>query len=278
MSKYMIRCDMEGISGIVSYDQAEPTGSEYDFGQRMFMSDLLACINGLQDGGADEVVIYDEHYYGRNIDMKELPVIATAICGKPPYRDDWAGGLDDSFDGMVLLGFHAKAGTTEGLLDHSYELDIADLRLNGTSVGEIGMEAAIAGDCDVPTLLVVGDQAGVREATRLMQGIQGVVVKEGMAESGAVCYPLLVTGRQIQSASARIVKDPPPVKPFKIDPPVTLEVKLREGDYLEAVRARFGEDLRDNHILVIEAPSTTAAWATYWQRKLTCQTDMKDNT
>ncbi|HEX2949030.1 MAG TPA: M55 family metallopeptidase, partial [Armatimonadota bacterium] len=67
-TKYMIRCDIEGVSGVVSYRQTEPGNSEYEFGLRMFRSDLCACIDGLLDGGADEIVIYDEHYYGRNID------------------------------------------------------------------------------------------------------------------------------------------------------------------------------------------------------------------
>ena len=138
MPKYMIRCDMEGVTGVVSYAQAEPGGTEYDFGLRMFLADLGAAVEGLLSGGAEEVVIYDEHYYGRNVDLGMLPSRATVICGKPPYRPGWAGGLDDSFAGLVLLGFHSRRGTPGGLLNHTYEPDIRNLRLNGAIVGEIG--------------------------------------------------------------------------------------------------------------------------------------------
>jgi len=96
MKKYMIRCDIEGVSGVVSYEQAEPGNPEFEFGKRMFMSDLLALIDGLNQGGADEIWGYDEHYYGRNIDIDRLPKNVTSICGKPPYRLNWAGKLDDS--------------------------------------------------------------------------------------------------------------------------------------------------------------------------------------
>lgn len=189
IKKLMVRCDMEGASGVVSCEQTDPGRPEYDFGRRMFMADLLALLEGLKRAKVEQVVIYDEHFYGRNIDLSVLPSWAVAICGKPPYRPDWAGGLDPSFDGLILLGFHSKAGTPGGLLNHSYEPDIRDLRLNGVSVGEIGIEAAIAGDYGVPLLGVIGDSAGVAEARDLIPGVQGVVVKESICEWGGCVIP-----------------------------------------------------------------------------------------
>ena len=79
MKKFIVRCDMEGISGIVSYEQAEPGKSEYAIGQRYFMRDLLALVNGLNDGGAEEILIYDEHFFGRNVDIDSLPENVSVI-------------------------------------------------------------------------------------------------------------------------------------------------------------------------------------------------------
>lgn len=269
--KYMIRCDIEGVSGVVSYEQSDPGKAEYAFGQRMFMADLLALVEGLKEGGADEVAIYDEHYYGRNIDLDRLPSYATAICGKPPYRADWAGGLEETFAGMALLGFHAKANTPGGLLPHSYELDHADLRLNGLSVGEIGMEAAIAGDCGVPTILVAGDSAGVAEARALLPDIAGVVVKEARSEAGALCYSGEVTARRIREAAARAVREGATARPLRIAGPVQLEVVLRDGAYLKAARQHCPEAMVDATTLKLEGANVTAVWAAYWQLKLRIQ-------
>ena len=91
---------------------------------------------------------------------------------------------------MILLGLHSKDGTPGGLLPHTYEHDIADLILNGVSTGEIGMEAAIAGDFGVPTVMITGDSAGVAEAASLLPGIQTVTTKWSLSETGAVCLPL----------------------------------------------------------------------------------------
>ncbi len=271
--KYMIRCDIEGVSGVVSYNQAEPGKSEYEFGLRMFNSDLFAMIEGLRSGGADEIWIYDEHYYGRNIDIDILPDFAVAICGKPPYQPDWAGGLDDSFDGLALLGFHSMADTPGGLLPHTYELDIQELKINGTAVGEIGMEAAIAGDYGVPTVMVSGDSAGIAEAKKLLPGVVGVSVKEAKCEFGAICRSSFVTADQIRRAAADVVINPPKVKPFSVGSDVELAVKLRHGTYLASVRTLFDKMLSDN-TLIIKGKNATDVWSQYWQIKLQAQAAM----
>jgi len=272
--KYMVRCDIEGVSGVVSYEQAEPGKPEYEFGQRMFMADLLALLEGLKAGGADEVIIYDEHYYGRNIDLGALPDCASAICGKPPYRSDWAGGLDSSFAGVILLGFHSKVGTPGGLLNHTYEPDIRSLRLNGISVGEIGIEAAVAGDFGVPVVMVTADSAGVAEAEALLPGTVGVVVKESLGESAGCCYPLSVSTQRIRTAAQTVVQSPPPVKPYATGEAVVLEVELNDGPYLDAVRSHVGGEMKDERTLIISANSATAVWAAYWEKKLYCQAKM----
>ena len=269
MKKYMIRCDIEGVSGVVSYEQAEPGRPEYAFGQRMFMSDLLALIDGLNDGGADEIVAYDEHFYGRNIDLDQLPENVTAICGKPPYRADWAGGLDSSFAGLILLGFHSKRGTGE-LLHHSYEPDIADLLLNGTSVGEIGMEVAIAGDFGVPLVMITADSAGVQEAEALVPGVAGVSVKESLWHSGGACHSPWKTAKAITEAAKRLVENPPPVRPWQIRDPA-LKVVFAPGPYHDLFKKLY----RCGDFCLITGATVTECWAKYWQMKLAVQEAMK---
>lgn len=234
MKKYMIRCDIEGVSGVVSYEQAEPGKPEFAFGQRMFMSDLLALIEWLNAGGADEIVIYDEHYYGRNIDIDRLPENVTAICGKPPYEADWAGGLDASFAWLILLGFHSKRNTGE-LLHHSYEPDIKDLILNGVSVGEIGIEAAIAGDWGVPLMMITADSAGVNEAEMLVPNVVGVSVKESLWHSGGACLSGKLTAKMIRETAAKIVTDPPAAQPWQVTAP-ELKVVFNPGPYHDKFR------------------------------------------
>lgn len=259
MKKFMIRCDMEGASGIVSYEQAEPQKSEYDEGRRLFMSDLTALVTGLHDGGADEIHVYDEHFWGRNIMLDMLPDYVYTYCGKPNYTLESAGGLDSSFSGLVLLGFHSKAGTEGALLNHTYESDIADLRLNGLSVGEIGMETAVAGSFGVPLLMYTGDSEGARETKLLSPDTVCVSVKESLSPEGALCYPMSRTSKLIYSASYQIASKLPTVAPWKCEA-TTLEVELRDTPYARKYFELYGDS-------PIRGDSANACWVEYLKRK-----------
>ena len=263
----MIRSDMEGVSGVVSYDQVVPGRADYPIGQRLFRADLCACIAGLRDGGAGEIVIYDEHCEGRNIDAEWLPEGVSFIAGKPPYRADWAGGLDASFAGLIMLGFHSRWGTPRGLLHHSYEHDIRELRINEVAVGEIGMETAIAGDFGVPLQLLTADSAGCAEAEVLIQGVRTVAVKKSVDQTGGRCYPLVESTAWIRAAAMEIVQTPPPSKPWCCGA-VDLEVSFNPGPFAEMIRELNANDLNANGDLLLSGSNATAVWADYWQRKL----------
>ena len=267
MSKYMVRCDMEGASGVVSYSQVRP-GPEYAEGHRLFMSDLLALLAGLSDGGADEVVVYDVHTHGRNVDMVVVPDFASVICGKPPYRVDWPGGLDPEFDGLILLGAHAMAGTAGALMPHTYWGDVTELRVNGQAVGEIAIEAAVAGDLGVPLVLVTGDSAGVAESAALRAGSLGVVVKDSLGQEAALCYPVPVTTALIRRAARQVVENPPEVEPCRVVGPVTLELDLRESERLGRLRELPQARIDSGCTLVVTAPTLTAAWAACWRQMI----------
>jgi len=272
-TRFMIRCDIEGVSGVVSYEQADPSKSEFEFGRRMFMADLLALIEGLNEGGADEIVVYDEHFYGRNIDIAQLPENASAICGKPPYREDWAGGLDSSFSGLILLGFHSMRGTGE-LLHHSYEPDIDEMLLDGMSVGEIGIEAAIAGDWDVPLAMITGDSAGVKEAESLVPGVVGVSVKESFGASGGGCLSGKRSARLIREAAAKLVRNPSEARPWRLERP-ELAISFNDGSYLKSFKRLFGKRMDSSSSITLRGTSVTAIWAEYWKMKLEAQEAMR---
>lgn len=89
-----------------------------------------------------------------------------------------------------LVGYHARAGIPLAMLDHTYTDRILDVRLDGQSVGERGLNAALAGSFGVPVALVTGDAALAREAEELLGGaVRTVAVKEAASrqvEAGAL--------------------------------------------------------------------------------------------
>ena len=274
--KFNIRCDLEGVSGVVRPVQSDPSKPEYSQTCEWFMEELLAMIEGLYDGGATEVVVYDEHWFGTNIDMARLPRGVKAICGKPPYQPNWAGGIDSSFAGYILHGFHSMEGTGH-LLAHTYEPDFKAIRLNGVKMGEIGMESAIAGDWGVPLVMITADDKGVEEAQKLIPGVVGVATKISRALHGGECFALEDNCAKIYRAAAGVAEKLPAVKPYKLKGAAHFEADYFDGPYVETLRKMFPKLFIKKNTICIEAKTATAAWAKLWQCKLAVQAELAKN-
>ncbi|HXL03109.1 MAG TPA: M55 family metallopeptidase, partial [Candidatus Atribacteria bacterium] len=129
------------------------------------------------------------------------------------------------------LCFHAMAQAPGGLLTHSYDHSMKAIYLNGILVGEIGMEAAIAGYYHIPLILVTGDSEGVKEAKSLLGEIETATVKYAINEHSALCLPLTVTHKEIKEKAKRATKNINQFAPFRLDPPYAIEVEFfqKEG-------------------------------------------------
>lgn len=268
MKKFVIRCDLEGASGIVCYEQAEPWQKEYVDGRRYFMSDLIALLRGLDEGGADIIQVYDEHCYGRNVILDQIPADLNAkvtfFCGKPDYTSEWAGGLDEETSGLIMLGFHSKANTLSGnrmaLLHHSYDKNLSQILINGRSVGEIGMETAIAGCFGVPLVMVVGDSEGVAEAKRIEPNINGVVVKNSCSEYGGECFSIAETHRMIYEAAKKTAENCPACSALRFDTPTHVEIEFYDGEFGDAYKAAYGK-------AIFDGKNSLECWAKFLENK-----------
>jgi D-amino peptidase len=261
---------MEGVSGVVSIAQVDPAAPEYGLARTWFMAELLALLEGLREGGATDISVYDEHWFGRNVDLAQVPAGVSVFCGKPPYRADWAGGLDARTDGLILHGLHAMAGTKH-VLAHTYEPEFRAIHLNGRLVGEIGIETAIAGDWGVPLTLIAADSAGVAEAGQLVPGVASVTTKISQSPTGAECHALVDTCAAIRAAARQVAAKSPPVEPWRLEPPVTLQCSFHPGPYLDALHRLAGAQFVSSDMIALTGPTATSAWADYWQLKLAAQ-------
>jgi D-amino peptidase len=268
LKKFAIRSDMEGLHGVVDYCEVTPGVPLYPWAQERLHDELRALAEGFFAGGADVVDIYDEHFDGRNIDVSKLPKGVSVIRGKPPYRADWAGGVDESFSGVVLQGLHAMAGVAGGTLSHTYEPDIAALHINGQLVGEIGMEAAIAGDVGVPVVLVLADSAGTDEAKALLPCVETVAVKDALGYTSAYCRDWRTVEAEIREKARRIAEGCVQVKPLRFGGSVELVVTLNPGPYADCLW-KLAPELRTGHReLALRGKTVLALWADYWALKL----------
>ena len=233
-----ISVDMEGIAGVVHESQTDPTdpacATEYARFRRLMTAEANAAVEGAVAAGATRVLVNDSHWFMRNLLAEELHQAAELVAGDPKPRS-MVQGIDGGFDAALFIGYHARAGTARAILDHTYADRIYDVRLNGKPVGELGINAALAGVHGVPVALVSGDSALAAEAKDLLgTGVSTVVVKEAVGRHAARSVAPAIACRMIREEVPRALKRQH--APFVVQPPIALEV-----DFAQTVHADMAE-------------------------------------
>lgn len=230
--KIYINTDLEGISGVFKFAQTREKDTPLNIQAcEFFMGDLAAVIQGLRDGGAAEIVVLDGH--GSQAVLPHLMVPgAKYITGVPRPGPGNLSGLDSSFAGMVLLGFHAMMGTPDGVLNHT-QSSRSENRYwyNGVESGEIVQNAAIAGYYGVPVIMVTGDDATCREAQRFLgNNLVTVSVKKGLSREAAVLYPFEETRKALYEGARKAMGVISSCKPYVISSPIKVKMQYLNLD------------------------------------------------
>jgi D-amino peptidase len=218
--KVYISVDMEGISGINGDDQTSAGQAEYARGRKLMVEDANAAIRGAFAGGATEVVVNDSHGGQRNLLPEDLDPRARLISHSFK-RHGMVEGLDETFDSILFVGYHARAGAARGLFAHTGSGVVRDLQLNGVPVGEGGINAAMAAWHGVAVALVTGDDTAIAEVTAIAPGVKGVTVKRAINTRAVELLPLAEARRLIEAGAKEAVaaaKKPAPVRkgPYRV--------------------------------------------------------------
>lgn len=227
--KILVAADMEGVSGVTNWDQVDPEHFEYPRFRVMMTAEVNAAIQGAVGAGATEVIVADGHADGSNILLEDLDPRARLNTGTPsPYS--MVQGIETGVTGTCFIGYHARAGTSKAILDHTYSSKcVLNLWLNDLLVGETGLNAALCGHFNVPVIMVSGDQSVCAEAQDLLGNIEIAVVKHASGRTAADCLPPSYASEKICEAVGRAVNrlalgDAPP--PLHLPEPVNVKVEL----------------------------------------------------
>jgi D-amino peptidase len=230
----------------------------------MLMHDLGAVLDGAFAAGCSEAVVYDMHADGRNLDLETLDRRATLIAGRPLPTNGFYYGLEDSFAALFLVGAHARAGAGHALMPRTYDEEITCVRVNGTEVGEIALEAALAGKFGVPLAFVSGDSGSVREARELLgDEVEAVEVKQAVTATSGVCLPAARTGKMLHRAAERAVRRAHNMPPVVFQSPTTLEVTLRSPDGAAALAKMPGIERAGESTVRAEGANILAAYKAF---------------
>lgn len=252
--KIYISADMEGIGGVTTWDkQAGPKGADYEKFRRLMTLEVNAAIAGAYDAGATEVLVSDSHWDGQNIDPELLDRRARMVRAWPRPLG-MMQGIDDTFAAVAFVGYHASEGQPSAILAHTKNDErFFDVKLNGVTVPEAGINAAIAGEFGVPVVFISGDQTIGQEATRLLGPLETAAVKiAGGFFSGTMLHPEECQ-RLIREGTKRGVGRRRELKPYKLTRPVKLEVTFKRTVDAEIVSYFQGVERPRGNVIIYTA-------------------------
>jgi D-amino peptidase len=222
--KIFISADMEGTAGVTDRDQVTAGATDYARFRRLMTEEVNAAILGALEAGAKEILVNDSHGPMRNLLIEELHPQAQLISGRPKPHG-MMQGIDSSFDAVFFTGYHAAAGTQNGVLDHTYRgTTVRQIKLGNLVAGEAAFNAALAGHFKVPVALVTGDATAVAQTKKLLPQVEAVAVKEPIGRFAARSYQPVEARRRIKEGVARALKRARDLKPLAITRPVNLEL------------------------------------------------------
>lgn len=226
MNKYLISVDIEGITGVINKNFAKKDGKYYRLGCSYMVSDVNAVVQGIVNADPDAwIVVRDAHEDAVNLNLEELHPKANLIQGWGSVQNIVAG-LDQTFKGVFLVGYHASGGNNKAVLGHTLHSCVHYIKINGKFVNETGIAAFYAGHYNVPVAFISGDDCAINESRQQLGEVVGVVVKQSYARDCAISLPLEQTQLLLEkSAEDAVLKlKQKQFLVFKVESPITLEI------------------------------------------------------
>ena len=234
--KIYISVDIEGIAGSVDWDETEIEHPRYAEFRALMTGEANAAIEGAKLAGANEIWVKDAHSSGRNLIIDELPADVRIIRGWSGHPFSMVQELDKSFAAVVMIGYHASAGSEANALAHTMTLRAVDLRLNGERLSEAVIHAYAAALVEVPLAFVSGDAGLCVELKAFNPSIQTLAVKRG---TGAATNSMTPAGARaaIREGVATALRGN--LKPRLAKLPKSFTLEITYGDPVTAHKMSF---------------------------------------
>lgn len=250
--KVFISVDMEGVCGLINWDETSHGGPDYGMFRTLMTQETNAAIAGAAAAGATEILVRDSHDSGRNILPEMLDPRARLLRDWTYGPLSMMEGIDKTYDAVIFIGYHARANTPDAVLDHTMTTKLLNVSINGKRMPEAGINGLMAGVFDVPVVLISGDQSIARQAKELFGDIETVVVKEAISGAAIMLHPSKAR-EMIQARTTAALKRLKEFKPLKFAPPFTLDVSYVEEAAAQKASWIPGAVRKDEHTVSFKA-------------------------
>ena len=159
-NKVFISADIEGVTGVIHWnDTDQKSKGDYEYFRQLMTDEVNAAIEAALESGFNDIMVRDAHGSGLNILPSKLNENARLIREWADSPFMMMDGIDDTYQAVIFIGYHAKANTPNATLKHTMNTRVADVKINNVSMAEAGINALIAGYFNVPVVFIAGDKA-----------------------------------------------------------------------------------------------------------------------
>jgi len=247
--KVFLSVDMEGISGLVRWQDVIRDGMDYLRNRRLMTQDANAAAAGAFEGGASEVVIEENHGVEDLCDLviDEVDPRCRVVRGAGRPTATTMAALDGATGVVFLVGHHARAGSFPGIMAHTVSYtEFSAVRVGGRDCGEPEIFAIRAGELGVPVGLVTGDQVVIEQLRKRVPEAEAVEVKRALSNVAGDVIPPARAREAIRVAARRAVERAKAgeLAPYRGETaPYEIEVELRKApaEHLRENLARLPE-------------------------------------
>jgi D-amino peptidase len=243
--KLFISVDMEGTTGLERLEEIFRGLPGFDTFRQLMAGDCNAVIRGAIEGGATEIVVSDSHGYMCN--MRPDDLIQGVQLRRGQLKRQWCQmkTLDGSFDAAILIGYHAKAGTADGILAHTWITGFRDVRVNGQSVPEPSLNTYLAGSFGVPVVMLSGDNYVIEQSLPVLGDIEYAQLKKSTGFFSGEHLPIDRSRALLRATAKRAVAGARNIPTVACELPVTIEVDLSPDPVNDpALAARPDDNVR----------------------------------
>ena len=203
--KVYISADIEGVTGVTHGDETNLEKEDSKISREQMTAEVVAACEGALQAGATEIWVKDAHWTARNIIASKLPKEARLIRGWSGHPFMMIQELNETFQAVLLVGYHSRAGAATNPLAHSMTGAATGILLNERFASEFLIHAYAAASLGIPVAFVSGDQGLCDEVAQLNPAIGTVGVKQGIGNSTVNLHPEVATAR-IREGVAQALK------------------------------------------------------------------------
>ena len=244
--KVYISVDIEGVTGVTSWDETKEGHDGYDLAVEQMTDEAIAACEGAIEMGAREIYVKDAHGSARNMDIRKFPKEVTLIKGWTECPESMMAGIDESFDAAMFIGYHSGHGSNANPLSHTMNVDKSSyIKINDAFVSEFTINAYIAASYEVSVVFLSGDENICKESKKLIEDIETVATKRGVGNATFNMSPKAVL-ENIKLGAKEGLKN---IQQCKLMPLKKHTVEVRFKEHKDAHRAKFypGVSLKDDY-------------------------------